>query len=375
MNQLTRIAVIPALLALPLTAAPFLSIGDNAELFVTAQTGFKYEDNVFLSKSNKVDDFSFFAAPGLELVFGKNSLWKGTLSAYETWTSYFDTEGIDSHLTTILFNTSYDGVRWKINANAGYRQLYQNSRDAILANALVRRDLISAGINAEYFLTEKSKLGAGFGYSDTNYRTAGYNDYTDYTVPLNYYYGITPKVDLSAGVRYRHTVSDGGSDSDTYYFNLGSRGQFTPKLAGTASIGYNMKQYEGSTAPDDESQVGAQVGLTYSYSPKTLFNLDISNDFGTSSNASGTKNFRVAVGGQTQLTTELGAGASVSYERIDYQDGPRKDDFYVFALYSNYVINQYMTLTAAYNFQWNDSNQDANEFKANVASVSLSFRY
>lgn len=87
------------------------------------------------------------------------------------------------------------------------------------------------------------------------------------------------------------------------------------------------------------------------------------------------KNFRVALGGQTQFTTELGAGASVSYERIDYQNTARKDDFYVLAIYSTYVINQYLNLTAAYNYQWNDSNQDVSDFKANVVSVSLSFRY
>lgn len=373
-----RIAVIPTLLALPLSAAPFLSIGDNAELFVTAKAGFKYEDNIFLKKSGKVDDFSFSAAPGLELVFGKNSLWKGTFSASETWTEYFDTDNIDSHLTTLLFNTSYDGVRWKISGNASYRQINQNDRDTLSStNQLVRRDLINIGANAEYSLTEKSKIGAGASYADTHYRTTGYNDYTDYTIPLNYYYGITPKVDLSGGVRYRHTDAERGPDSDSYYFNVGSRGQFTPKLAGRASVGYNLKQYKnyGGATRSDDTQLGADIGLTYSYTPKTQFNFDVSNDFGTSSDSSGTENLRVALGGQTQFTTELGAGASVSYERIDYQTSSRKDDFYVFALYSNYVINQYLNLTAAYNYQWNDSNQDPSDFKANVVSVSLSFRY
>ncbi|EIP97215.1 hypothetical protein OpiT1DRAFT_01646 [Opitutaceae bacterium TAV1] len=380
MNQLCKLAAIPVLISSSLAAAPFLSIGDNAELFVTAKAGFRYEDNIFLTDNNKEDDFSFIVAPGLELVFGKNSLWKGTLSAAHTWTEYFDTPDIDSDLTTVNFITSYDGVRWKINANASYREIYQNSRDTRNVgnptNQLVRRNITAAGVNAEYLLTVKTKLGAGVQYHDTHYKTADYTDSTDYSVPLNYYYGITEKVDLSAGIRYRHTDVDSASssDRDDYYFNVGARGEFTPKLSGRASIGYNLRTYDDSDL-DDDSALGASVGLTYAYSPKTQFTLDLDNDFGTASGGGGTETFHVALGAQTQFTTELSAGASASYESIDYSDNSRKDDFYVFALYGNYVINQYLNLTAAYNYQWNDSNISAADFKANVVSLTLSFRY
>jgi hypothetical protein len=379
MNQRYKLAAIPAILASSLVAAPFLSIGDNAELFVTAKAGFRYEDNIFLAANHKDDDFSFIVTPGLDLVFGKNSLWKGSLSAAHTWTEYFDTENIDSDLTSVNFITSYDGVRWKTNANASYREINQNSRDAHSASQLVRRNATAAGVNAEYLLTVKTKLGAGVQYNDTHYKTTGYTDSSDYSVPFNYYYGITEKLDLSAGIRYRHTDVDRGSDRDDYYFNVGARGEFTPKLSGRASIGYNLRTYD-SSGQDDESELGASVGLTYAYSPKTQFTLDLDNDFGTASNGGGTKTFHVALGAQTQLTTEWSVGTSASYESIDYarnqgNQTTRNDDFYVFALYGNYVINQYFSLTAAYNYQWNDSNFNGNDFKANVVSLTLSFRY
>ncbi|AHF89394.1 hypothetical protein OPIT5_03035 [Opitutaceae bacterium TAV5] len=377
MNQLYKLAAIPVVLTTSLAAAPFLSIGDNAELFVTAKAGFRYEDNIFLTDSNKEDDFSFIVAPGLELVFGKNSLWKGTLNAAHTWTEYFDTDDVDSDLTTASFITSYDGIRWKINVSAGYREIYQNSRDTLdplNPNRLVRRNVTTAAGNAEYLLTEKSKFSLGAGYSDTHYKTNGYSDSTDYSVPVNYYYGVTEKVDLSVGVRYRHSDVDSGSNTDNYYFNVGARGDFTPKLSGRASVGYNLRTYDASNL-DDTSALGAAVGLTYAYSPKTSFTLDLDNDFGTASNGAGTEVFHVALGGQTQLTTELMTGASVSYDSIDYSRTSRSDDFYIFAIYGNYVINQYFNLTAAYNYQWNDSNINVYDFKANVVSLTLSFRY
>ena len=88
-------------------------------------------------------------------------------------------------------------------------------------------------------------------------------DRETYTVPVDIFYELTPKVDLSIG--YQYTTSDVGStenlvnfgggptgykigsyDSEGHFFNVGARGNLLPKLSGFFKVGYRTNDSDDS---------------------------------------------------------------------------------------------------------------------------------
>lgn len=370
-----RLALLSSLSAAPAFAAPFLAIGDNAELFLTARTEVRYEDNVTFSSQDEIEDEVFEVTPGVEVLFGKNSLTQGSFSVFERINSYSDNNDLNSNLTNILFDSSYDGAKLDLGANASFRELNQNSRDARNDATLVRRDVYAAGVDGEYALTEKSKLGLAGRYDRTQYKTDNFTDQTNYTVPVNYYFAISEKVDLSAGVQYRkNDVATVDGDSEDYYFNVGARGDFTAKLSGKFSVGYNLREPEASTS-DDESSIGLKAGLAYAYSPKTTLTLDLSNDFETGADASGIETSSVTFGARTSLSAAWSVNATVGYSKYDYLASTREDDYFVAGVGATYTYNEHVSFDAGYSLNDNSSDEATAEFTANVFRVAANFRY
>jgi hypothetical protein len=359
-----------------------LAIGDNAELFLTARTEVRHEDNVTFSEDDELEDEAFEVSPGAELTFGKSSLTKGTFSYIERITSYSDNTDLNSNLSNLLFASKYEGAKLELGADASFRELNQNSRDTRTTTAtstLVRRDVYAAGVDGEYAVTEKSKVGLGADYTRTQYKGNVFADQKNYTVPVNYYFAISEKVDLSAGLQYRQTdvndLSGGNSDSEDYYLNVGARGEFTPKLSGKFSVGYLMREPDASGA-DDESSIGLKAGLVYAYSPKTSLTLDLSNDFETGADASGTETSSIAFGATTSITAALSATASVGYSKYEYLGSTdREDDYIVGGIAFNYIYNEHVNFEAGYSINDNDSDLDGASFTANVVRLAANSRY
>jgi Uncharacterized protein conserved in bacteria len=373
-----RLALLSSLTTAPAFAAPFLAIGNNAELFLTARTEVRYEDNITFSSQNELEDEVFEVSPGAEIIFGKNSLVKGSFSYVERITSYSDYNDLNSNLSNLVFATRYDGARLDLDADASFRELNQNTRDVRNAATLVRRDVYSAGVEGEYALTAKSKVALGAKYHRTQYKVAGFNDQTHYTIPANYYFAITEKVDLSAGFQYRKrdvdNVTGANSDSDEYYFNVGARGEFTAKLSGKFNVGYLLRDPEAAGADDDKT-IGVRAGLIYAYSPKTRFTLDLSNDFETGSDARGNETASITLGANTSLTAAWSVGATIGYSKIDYLSINREDDYFVGGVSVTYVYNEHVNFQAGYSINDNSSDLASAEFTANVVRIAANFRY
>lgn len=366
-SKLTSAAILLGLGA-SLNAAPFLAIGDNAELFVTADVGLRYEDNVFYAPSGAEDDtLAFSFSPGIEVLFGKNSLFKGSFTLQEHFTEYTESAVRATNLTQIGFDGKYDGARLTGSVAAGFREVNQNSRGFL---GLIRRDVYNFGVRGEYALTEKSKVASGISYGRTQYKLAGFNDQTSLSIPVNYYFAIRPKIDLSAGYSFRHTEVDGGADRDDHFFNVGARGEFTPKLTGSFKVGYTVRERQGAPSA---GILGLDAGLTYLFSPKTRFTLDLSNDFDTSAAGQSQEVFSVSIGANTQINPSLSLGTSLRYQDIDFA-GPRSDDYVTASVYASYAYSQNLSLGASYSYTDNSSGGLA-DFTANVASLTASFRY
>jgi polysaccharide biosynthesis protein VpsM len=360
-------------------AAPFLAIGDNAELFVTANVSAAYNDNILLSPSGaELEDTVFVFTPGFDLTFGKDSAIKGNLIGTSTLSAYSDNDNLNNQLLGIGGNADYDnGGPLTLAANASFNELDQPTVDTPSLGKLVEREVTRAGVSGELAFSEKISAGAGFAYSHTDYSTAGYTSVWEYSVPVNVYYELTPKVDVSTGITYTRTDLDqgGANQYDAYYYNVGARGSFTPKLSGSFSVGYNTRSV--NVGPDDDDSVGAKASLAYAYSDKTQLNLALSRDFSNSATGGASyENSQITLGAVNALTADWRLNASITYRTLDYQNVSRQDDYIEANLGATYVINAHLTTSLGYTYRDNSSDAGAgNEFENNVVSLSLSARY
>jgi len=357
-------------------AAPFLAIGDNAELFLTGSAGIRYDDNILLAPSgpNKMSDGILQFVPGIELDFGKDSAIKGMFTASETLSQYLDHDEFNTQLASVAFKANYDNEKTSVATYGSYHQLDQNTYAA--NGTSVRRDVSTLGVNGEYAVSQKTSFGAGFSFSRTEYLQNGYTGEKDYSVPLNAYYAITPKVDLSAGLTYTRSDVDNGLSYDDYYYNIGARGEFTPKLTGNFSIGFDDRSASGSPTAQDNSGLSFHGGLSYLYSPKTTFTFNADKGF-TNSAASGStqKNLSFSLGGQTQIAPDWKANAGITYRQIEYQGLARTDDYVEGTIGATYIINANFSVNGSYIYRENTSDAASAEFKNNVVALSVSARY
>ncbi len=370
-------------------AAPFMAIGDGAELFLTGTLGVRVDDNIFLTSglpvnpalpisatnrvNEEIDDIIFDINPGVELTFGKDSQMKGALTLSLAFANYTDNSSLNTNLFNGDFFTRYDDGKLKLGFNVGYHELNQNSVDI---RGLTRRDIFSAGANAEVEISQLTSVAAGLAFTHENYHPRNFTDSDDLTVPIDFYYKWTPKVDLSLGYRFRdHDVATLGNDSKDHFFNVGARGEFTPKLTGRVAVGLANREIDGpaNRGGGDESLLGIDASLSYEISPKTNLQLGASNDFGTSPQGAQQKNLTLNGMITTKISEEWSINAGLSWRSIDY--GSRTDDYVEGSLGTTYIVNANIKIIGAYVHRDYSSDLRGSEFKNNVFSVAANFRY
>ncbi len=357
--------------ATALHAAPFLAIGDNAEVFLTGTLGSKYDDNLYLTKNNTKSSFIFDEIPGVELDFGHNSLYKGVFSFKEDLIQYASASKQNTGLANAQFSSAYNDEKLIFKLAGGFQQIAQNSRDAVnVAGVIVRHDSASAGTSGEVVISQKTTVKLGFDYDKSKYKTPGYIDQANYNFPVSAYYEVAPKLAAALGYRFRDTEIK-GANSKEHNFSIGARGDFTPKLQGSFNVGYTeRKPNSGSSS----SLVGLDANLTYLFSPKTTFRLTGTNDFANAATGDAQKVFGVIGGVTSVLNEEFTADASVGYHSYDYIGSGRKDDYYEGQVGLTYKYNTYLNFTGAYSYRNNSSTSPA-QFSDNLLSIAANVRY
>lgn len=349
--------------------APFLAVGDGAELFLTAGLGVRADDNVFLA-SNKVDDVIFDINPGFELVFGQGSQTQGSFAYTESISRYSQNDRLNAELSSLRFNTNFDDGKSKFSTRFSFNQLNQNTVDVKAVAALSRRDVLDADVGGETSVSAKSKVGARVSYNDTDYKRAGFQDISTLTVPVNYYYAVTAKVDLSLGVRYRSTEVQTGSDSTDLFYRVGARGEFSPTVTGSIQVGFGERDFDLGGSSD---LFDIEAALALALTPKSALNLTVSNDFGVSGTGQEQKNFTVGANIGTKVSDVLTFRAGLNYRKIDYYT--REDDYLEGNIGIDYIVNQNVSLSGGYTYRSNDSVLLGGDFKNSVFNLAANFRY
>ena len=304
---------------------------------------------------------------------------KGHLIGTATLTSYSDNDNLNNQLLGIGDTTSYQSGRLKLNFNASHNELDQPTIDVVpSAGKLVERHVSTIGANGELEISEKISVGTGLTFTTTDYKESGYTEEDTYTVPVNVYYELTPKVDLSAGITYSKInlddVAAGQADEyDAYYYNVGARGSFTPKLSGAFSVGYNTRT--ANVGPDDDGSFGADASLAYAYTDKTNFTLALSRNFSNSTAGGASyENSQITLGATSAIAVDWSLNASVTYRQLDYQNIDQTDDYYEGTVGATYIINSHLSAGLSYLYR-KQASDTGSEFDNNIVTLSMSARY
>lgn len=355
-------------------AVPFLSIGGGAELFLTGSLGLRADDNIYLAK-DATSDLIFDLTPGAEISFGKNAQFKGKLALAEAFTSYADNSPLNTNLFSADFVSRYDDGKLRLGYDLGFRELNQNSFDARptlagLTPGLVRRDNFATSATAESEISQITAVTTSITFTRDNYKRAGYADTDSLTVPIDLYYKWTPKTDLSLGYRYRDTQVEIGQDSTDHFFNVGARGEFSPKLTGRFAVGLNTRKLVGG---GDASQLGLEAKFAYELTPKTVLEFGATNDFGTSPQGQQLKNKTVSGLVTAKLSPEWSVNTGLSWRTIDY--GSRTDDYVEAHLGTTFIVSTNVRIVGTYHYRDYGSDLRPSEFKNSVFSLAANFRY
>ncbi|MCR6654625.1 MAG: outer membrane beta-barrel protein [Opitutus sp.] len=356
-------------------AAPFLA-GENAEVFFTGTAGLRMDDNIFLGNNAK-DDVIYNFDPGVEVIFGNKSTLSGRGRVGGSFNRFTDHDDLDSELFSSSLNVAYDGGKTTGSFSASFAEMNQNTVDVLGFDSLIARNVFNTAGNVEVSVTEKTSVTAGFGYSNTDYRVAGFADQESVNIPLHFYYEVTPKVDLGLGYRYRESWLLFGRDSRDHFVSVSTRGEFSPKLTGTFDVGVTHRDHSpGGTY----SMLGIDGSLSYAVTPKSSLQLTASRNFDVNSQAQEQKNTSVGAFLTSNITPEFAVTVGTAFRAINYympavNVPARTDDYYDSFIGASYTVNEYVRVGANFSYRKNDSEVVSSDFRARVLSLSVSLRY
>ena len=408
------------ILSLPqfLQAAPLVSIGDNTDIYFNGSTSLEWSSNIFRDENGEVDDLLWRLVPGFEINFGRGvSNFDMSLVARNEIRRYDSESQSDTELFDARIQGSYQASRLDLGGFASFREQKSNTSNSNLIGDLVESDVFAGRLEAEYRLSPKFSFGAAVAYSDLEYESpysAFVADQERYTYPVDLFYELTPKVDLSVG--YTHAKTEVGAiepdgvglavsayDQMSHFFSLGARGDLLPKLTGFFKVGYRVSDNDDRTErrPDrdgdgnlvrdgdgnvvivsrtvagrDNGSLGLDADLTWALSPKLTTRLGASRDFGTGGEGQSTQQTSVNGSVNYSLNSKLSATAFASYRLSEYDGGgDREDEQHSLGARLSYAANEFWSFGTGYSMNDNESTRANSSYTVHVFDVTARLRY
>jgi len=191
----------------------------------------EYNDNIFYTDKNRVDDFITTVTPGLELV-NRTEKADVNLLARVGVLRYVDTTELDHTDQKYQGKLRYSPVpTWTLSGGAGYVEDSRPDRDlevtGLVNRATIRRrQNYSAGL--DHIFSEKTKAGLTYAYSRDDYSGSDFADLKAHDATLSFIH------DLS---------------------------RYLPNIAGRMNFGYSRYEYEIGTVDYSYAAIGMNWAL------------------------------------------------------------------------------------------------------------------
>lgn len=351
-----------------------LRFGEAGELGFLLRGNWTYDSNLTLSEDNEESGNYFTLTPGVNLTLGDNVTpfdlnFTGTYSLVR----YTDKTRYNTHLWNLNGRGTYSLARTDLSVTGSYREIQANQADVEAIDDIVVTKTTRGGVNGVYQLSPKFSFGAGGSAEHKTYDGGNNLTRNIYTVPVDVFYALTPKLQATGGFRYRDTVVDGGVDTKDYFFNGGITGQLTPKLRSRARLGYQQRDFNDSQS--NKGSFSVLSDTTYDATRRDQFGFRFNRDFATSGPGQSINRTSGGLTYRHEFPWDLTVSTGVTVQYNDYVDDPRDDTNVSGRVGLEYVINRYASANVMYSYRNNNSNQDGSSYHANMVRIGAGLRY
>jgi len=366
----------PDLLAEPGSNRGLFKLG-MFEIIPQIAGGMTYDNNIFATSDNTVDDFIWNIAPGLSAVALDAESGK-TISLSYVPSFNFYTDNTDNNYTAQSASLSARLPFTKLTLGMdGSFNSQQYAR--VGAGELVNSDSYVAVLSSRYEIGPKTSVEVNAqangqtGDGLINNNTFGNIDW------FNYRY--SEKLALGLGASFNWTLVQDASDQTFQQVLTRADYRMTEKLALNAMVGIEFRQYDGNASSTVRPVL--TLGASYRATEKTTFNLSA---YGrTQSSAEQTNQNYYATGFSLnaiqQFTQKLSATAFASYEYNRYfsvfdgvpSDGPT--DLITAGASVNYQIKERWTVSIFYYYSHNSGNESSNNYDDQRTGIQTSWRF
>ena len=218
----------------------------------------EYDDNIFLTNTNKVQDFIWVISPGIliEIPAKQYSLRLGYRADILEYTD-------NTQLNTVHHNALFDGqynFPWNLSLRLSDRFLITDDFAGFPVpeqTILTKRTENTLDAGALYTLRERYSFDVNFRWFLVDYDDPQFDnlDRQDYAGSFTFFYRILPKTSVLGSVdyvvvRYDDPVSSAARDSEGWRFWLGLKGDLTAKTTVLIRAGWEWKDYDNPIQQD-----------------------------------------------------------------------------------------------------------------------------
>jgi Putative beta-barrel porin 2 len=352
-----------------------------------------WDDNIFLTHTNKTSDYYFAIEPQLTLGFGDiqgRSRSYLRLDYMPSGLLYVDHSDEDAFNQLIHLEGGYSTGRLRLSLMQDVVLLQSANLNSFIdttglwantdANAPTRMNIFNTRARAEYDLTGKLYLQGEF----DSYTYFYPNNISDYTVSggLYLYYRWLPKVSVGVGGTFGYNWVDDPTPNQTFeQVNGRINYEVTAKLGLYASAGVEFRQFDGNR--DTYSTPVFEVGLTYYPFDGSTLTLAAGRRIYNSGFEPGQDFTNTYVVGrfQQRLFHRLYFGLGAGYENANYfaadddVNAFRDDDYWFIEPSLDVLITRWLSAGVYYLHREDNSNVDFFSFDDNQVGWRVTVRF
>ncbi|MFC4991806.1 hypothetical protein [Rubritalea tangerina] len=339
----------------------------------------EYNDNIFLTDTNEVNDVILRVSVPLELSSPNESVNEWSIGYTPRFNFYADNsseDGID-HFVNAGYNRQW--AKTSLDFGFGYSKTRGSNR---FASGSIERDGYNANLSLSHILTGKSRLDFDLGGLVDDYVDPRLFDRNRYNTRLAWQYQVTGKTTVGPYIAYEGVNVQSNPDHNAVSGGIKGTYQALQKTVVTGYVGAEYRKFDGG-ALNSKTSPSFEVGATHQFSGKTSFSGMLYHtirasysDFGQSYKATGV-NFLA----RYAYSSRINMRAGVSYEYDDYfavsaLSGPDFDDHYItFFLGGDYAMDNGLILGSGVRLSRKDSSQDPRDFDNFIFNVDARYSF
>jgi hypothetical protein len=355
-----------------------------------------YDDNIYLTERDHVDDYYFAIEPGLTLGYGdiverqENYIRLDYAPSIFLFADHSESNAVQ-HI--IRLEGQHRFSKLTLNFSQDVEILDGTNLNAITSSSGGAPTVnLDAGGNTavnvyntlasfSYDLSGKTFLSGGLHWDTWDYE----NDLISssaFSGNLFFNYNYSPKLVIGLGGTGGYNWVDSPSPDQTFeQINVRMTYQLTGKISLNASVGVEFRQFEDND--DDHVSPVYEIGATYQPFDGTTLSLRGSRhtmnsavfaeqDYATTS---------IVFGATQRLFQRVYLGVTAGYENsdyfstVDFASASRRDDYFFVQPAVDVMVTRWMTVGAYYLHRENDSNAAGFSFNDNQVGVRASFTF